>query len=169
MRGLYGRGGRSSIPSLGIERPRVRRTLPAMFTVHTTQSAPAGSRDALAALERNIGFIPNLAATIAGSPIALQGFVAMQTALRGTRLSALEREVVGISVSRVNAQRVLARRPLEVRRRSRAAPRNSSPRCGRGSRSATSASSRLRAFTEACWARAAARLRTGSTPRRRSR
>ena len=73
-----------------------------MFTVHTTQSAPEGSRDSLAALERNIGFIPNLAATIAGSPVALQGFVAMQTALRGSRLTALEREVVGITVSRFN-------------------------------------------------------------------
>jgi AhpD family alkylhydroperoxidase len=73
-----------------------------MFTVHTTDSAPEGSRDALAALERNVGFIPNLAATIAGSPVALQGFVAMQTALRGSRLTALEREVVGITVSRFN-------------------------------------------------------------------
>ena len=62
MRGLYGRRGRDSIPSQGIERPARRRTLPAMFTVHTTQSAPEGSREALAALERNIGFIPNLAA-----------------------------------------------------------------------------------------------------------
>jgi len=76
-----------------------------MFTIHTTQSAPEGSRDALAALERTIGFIPNLAATIAGSPTALQGFVALQTALRGSRLSALEREVVGVTVSRVNRSR----------------------------------------------------------------
>jgi len=73
------------------------------FTIHTTQSAPAGSADALAALERNIGFIPNLAATIAGSPTALTAFVAMQTALRGTGLSALEREVVGLTVSHENA------------------------------------------------------------------
>ena len=73
-----------------------------MFTIHTTQTAPEGSREALAALERNIGFIPNLAGTIAGSPVALQGFVALQTALRGSRLSALEREVVGITVSRSN-------------------------------------------------------------------
>jgi AhpD family alkylhydroperoxidase len=76
--------------------------LPAMFTVHTTSSAPEGSRDALAALERNIGFIPNLAATIAGSPVAMSGFVSLQTALRGTRLTALEREVVGVTVSRFN-------------------------------------------------------------------
>jgi AhpD family alkylhydroperoxidase len=73
-----------------------------MFTVHSTQSAPEGSREALAALERTIGFIPNLAGTIAGSPVALQGFVAMQSALRGSRLTALEREVVGITVSRYN-------------------------------------------------------------------
>ena len=74
-----------------------------MFTVHTAASAPAGSRDALVQLERNVGFIPNLAGTIAGSPVALTGFVALQSALRGTRLSALEREVVGLTVSRINA------------------------------------------------------------------
>ena len=73
-----------------------------MFTIHTTQTAPDGSREALAALERNIGFIPNLAAAIAGAPAALSGFVALQTALRGSRLTALEREVVGLTVSRLN-------------------------------------------------------------------
>ncbi len=73
-----------------------------MFTIHTTQTAPEGSREALAGLERNIGFIPNLAGTIAGSPVALTGFVSLQTALRGSRLSALEREVVGVTVSRLN-------------------------------------------------------------------
>jgi len=74
------------------------------FTIHTADSAPDGSRDALAALERTIGFIPNLAGTIAGSPTALQGFVAMQSALRSTsELSPLEREVVGITVSHANA------------------------------------------------------------------
>jgi AhpD family alkylhydroperoxidase len=82
---------------------RAASTLPSMFTIHTTQTAPEGSREALAALERNIGFIPNLAGTIAGSPVALEGFVALQTALRGSRLSALEREVVGITVSRFNS------------------------------------------------------------------
>ena len=102
MRGLYGRGGRGSIPSRGIE----RRPWLGHAAVHVHRSHPAvrprGSREALAALERNIGFIPNLAGTIAGSPTALQGFVALQTALRGSRLTALEREVVGITVSRFN-------------------------------------------------------------------
>jgi uncharacterized peroxidase-related enzyme len=73
------------------------------FTIHTKSSAPQASREELAALERNIGFIPNLAATIAGSPTALAGFVAMQSALRGTsRLTGVEREVVGLTVSYAN-------------------------------------------------------------------
>ena len=74
------------------------------FTIHTTESVPERSRDALVDLERNVGFIPNLAATIAESPTALQGFVAMQSSLRGTSvLTAVEREVVGITVSYANS------------------------------------------------------------------
>jgi AhpD family alkylhydroperoxidase len=66
------------------------------FTIHP------GSSETLAALERNIGFIPNLAAAIAASPTAIKGFVGLQTALRGSTLSGLEREVVGVTVSRFN-------------------------------------------------------------------
>jgi len=54
-------------------------------------------------LEQRIGFIPNLAVAIAGSPVAIAGFVALQGALRETRLSALEREVVALTVSAENA------------------------------------------------------------------
>jgi AhpD family alkylhydroperoxidase len=76
------------------------------FIIHTTQSAPDASKEELGRLERTIGFIPNLAGTIAESPTALQGFVAMQSALRGTaQLSPLEREVVGIAVSYANRSR----------------------------------------------------------------
>lgn len=67
-----------------------------MFTIHD------GSRQTLAELERNIGFIPNLAAAIAASPTAIAGFVGLQTALRSSRLSGLEREIVGVTVSRFN-------------------------------------------------------------------
>jgi uncharacterized peroxidase-related enzyme len=74
------------------------------FTIHTAESAPEASREALAGLRQAIGFIPNLAGTIAGSPTALQGFVAMQSALRTTsELSPVAREVVGITVSHANA------------------------------------------------------------------
>ena len=50
-------------------------------------------------LEQRVGFIPNLAATIAASPVAIAGFVSLQGVLRETRLTALEREVVGLTVS----------------------------------------------------------------------
>jgi uncharacterized peroxidase-related enzyme len=72
------------------------------FTIHTRGTAPDGSRDALAALEQNIGFIPNLAATIADAPVAMASFVAQQSALRGSTLTAQEREVVGLTVSAHN-------------------------------------------------------------------
>jgi uncharacterized peroxidase-related enzyme len=73
------------------------------FTVHTLESAPEASRAALQQLEERVGFVPNLAATIAESPTAIQGFGAMQAALRQTRLSQLEREVVGLAVSLENS------------------------------------------------------------------
>ena len=64
-----------------------------MFTIHSD------SRPALDAIRERIGFIPNLAATIAASPVALEGFGALQGSLRGSTLSPLEREVAGLAVS----------------------------------------------------------------------
>ena len=72
------------------------------FTIHTTATAPDAAREALRALEQNVGFIPNLAGTIAGSPVALEGFVALQSALRRSALTGVEREVVGLTVSYAN-------------------------------------------------------------------
>jgi AhpD family alkylhydroperoxidase len=74
-----------------------------MFTIHTEESAPERSREALSGIRKRIGFIPNLAATIAGSPVALAGFGSLQETLRASTLSALEREVVGVTVSVANA------------------------------------------------------------------
>jgi len=68
-----------------------------MFTIHTEATVPA-----LASIRERIGFVPNLAATIAGSPVALAGFGALQEHLRRSTLSALEREVVGVAVSVAN-------------------------------------------------------------------
>jgi uncharacterized peroxidase-related enzyme len=75
------------------------------FTVHTADSAPEGARPALSALEQRIGFIPNLAATMAGSPVLINGFGGLQEALRGTTLTGAEREVIGLTVSHHNACR----------------------------------------------------------------
>ena len=72
------------------------------FIIHTAASAPEPARGPLARLEQAVGFIPNLAGTIGGSPTAIAGFVGLQGALRGSALSAVEREVIGITVSREN-------------------------------------------------------------------
>lgn len=73
------------------------------FTIHTVESAPEASRAALQEVEGRVGFIPNLAATIAESPTAIQGFGELQSALRQSKLSQVEREVVGLTVSLENS------------------------------------------------------------------
>jgi uncharacterized peroxidase-related enzyme len=75
------------------------------FTVHTVDSAPEAAKPALAALEGRIGFIPNLAATMAASPVLLTGFGTLQESLRRSTLTGAEREVVGLTVSRENTCR----------------------------------------------------------------
>ncbi len=75
------------------------------FTIHTVDSAPEGARAALSALEQRVGFVPNLAATMAGSPVLINGFGGLQAALRGTTLTGAEREVVGLTVSHENTSR----------------------------------------------------------------
>ena len=73
------------------------------FTIHTAASAPPGSKEPLASLEQRIGFIPNLAGTMAASPALIGGFVRLQQSLQATTLIGLEREVVGLTVSYENA------------------------------------------------------------------
>ena len=72
------------------------------FTVHSPETAPAGSREPMDRLTARVGFLPNLAATIACAPAAMVSFDAQQGALRGTALTGAEREVVGVTVSLAN-------------------------------------------------------------------
>jgi hypothetical protein len=44
------------------------------FTIHTVDTAPPDSRAALEALRQEVGFLPNLAATMAESPTLIEGF-----------------------------------------------------------------------------------------------
>jgi AhpD family alkylhydroperoxidase len=73
------------------------------FTIHTAESAPAGSKEPLALLQQRIGFVPNLAGAMAGSPTLIDGFVGLQQRLQASSLTGLEREVVGLTVSFENA------------------------------------------------------------------
>lgn len=65
------------------------------FAIHSLNSAPEGSRDALKRLESAVGAIPNLAATMAGSPALIQGFVGLREINNtASGLNAQERELL---------------------------------------------------------------------------
>jgi len=70
------------------------------FQVHTIESAPAKS--SLQALDDALGFVPNLAATMAESPTLISGFVELRRTLAGGELTGIEREIVAIAVSLEN-------------------------------------------------------------------
>jgi alkylhydroperoxidase family enzyme len=74
-----------------------------MYEIYTPESAPAGSKAALAAIRERVGFLPNLAATMGAAPVLAASFDAMQGLLRDTTLTGPEREVVGLTVSYANS------------------------------------------------------------------
>lgn len=73
------------------------------FAVHTIDSAPQASRPSLEGLQKEIGFVPNLAATMAESPALIQGFTALRSILGGSAFTPLERETISLVVSFQNA------------------------------------------------------------------
>jgi uncharacterized peroxidase-related enzyme len=72
------------------------------FAVHTIDSAPADSTASLRTLERGLGFVPNLAATMAESPVLVNGFVDLRSTLAAGELTGVEREIVALAVSLEN-------------------------------------------------------------------
>ena len=69
------------------------------FKIHTLDSAPAKSVRALRTLEQGLGFVPNLAATMAESPTLITGFVDLRKTLAAGELTGVEREIVALAVS----------------------------------------------------------------------
>jgi uncharacterized peroxidase-related enzyme len=72
------------------------------ITVHTPETAPAGSRPLLAGIQKTFGFVPNLYAAIAESPAALQGALAIGEAFLKSSLTPAEQQLVAIAVSEAN-------------------------------------------------------------------
>lgn len=57
------------------------------FTIHTVDSAPAASRETLAAAQKKFGFLPNLLGELAAAPAAVQAYVTLNELLGRTSLS----------------------------------------------------------------------------------
>lgn len=68
----------------------------------TLDQAPEASRRHLEGLLKAFGVVPNVFATMAHSPAALGGYLALSQALQKSSLTAREREAVALAVSQVN-------------------------------------------------------------------
>ena len=64
------------------------------FTLQTIESAPEESRPTMQALKQGLGFLPNVIATMANSPVLLNGFAGIFGSFHGGSLNEIERQVV---------------------------------------------------------------------------
>jgi alkylhydroperoxidase family enzyme len=64
------------------------------FRIHTIDTAPEGSKQGLQALQKNFGFIPNAAATMAGSPALINAFIGAFGNFHGAGFSEMEKQTL---------------------------------------------------------------------------
>ena len=67
------------------------------YPIHTMDTAPEGSKAALQGLQQAFGLIPNLAATMAGTPSLVNSFVAAFGQFAGSTFSPGERQILLLS------------------------------------------------------------------------
>ncbi|MEU4422151.1 carboxymuconolactone decarboxylase family protein [Actinoplanes sp. NPDC024001] len=67
------------------------------YRIHTVETAPEDSRQALRSLQGALGLVPNLAATMAGSPSLISTFVAAFGQFGGTGFTDAERQMLLLS------------------------------------------------------------------------
>lgn len=68
----------------------------------TPESADTGMAATLNGIRAKLGMVPNLYATLAHAPAALNGLLQLNAAIAAGRLSAAEREVIALSTSQGN-------------------------------------------------------------------
>ena len=66
------------------------------YPIHTSQTAPEGSRAAVETTEKQLHFVPNLTGTMADSPQLLAGFNELKRLSQSLSLPALDREVISL-------------------------------------------------------------------------
>lgn len=64
------------------------------FRIHTLDTAPEPSRPGLQGLKQAIGFVPNVAATMAESPVLLNAFMASFGSFHGSGFDEREKQVI---------------------------------------------------------------------------
>ncbi len=72
------------------------------FPVHSSETAPEGSKPILAAVQKKFGFVPNLFRVMAEAPAAGETYMAVMDIFERSSLSDAEKQTVLLSVSFVN-------------------------------------------------------------------
>lgn len=73
-----------------------------MFTAHTQATAPETSKQVLGAVEKKMGFVPNLFGALAESPAAIQAYVQLDQLLNQTDLAGQDLQLVLLATSVTN-------------------------------------------------------------------
>ncbi len=72
------------------------------FPVHSSETAPEGSKLILAAAQKKFGFVPNLFRVMAEAPAAGEAYMAVMDIFESSSLSDAEQQTILLSVSFVN-------------------------------------------------------------------
>lgn len=64
------------------------------YRIHTVDTAPEQSKPALQGLKQSFGFVPNAAATMAGSPVLINAFISSFGSFHGGSFGEAEKQVL---------------------------------------------------------------------------
>jgi len=69
------------------------------FTMYDKQNAKSPANEMLAAVESSIGFVPNVFAAIAESPVSLKAFIELNTQFNESSFDATSHQIIQLAVS----------------------------------------------------------------------
>lgn len=72
------------------------------FTTYTIENAPEASKPILKAAKKKIGFVPNLMATMAESPVMVESYLTLMGLFDKSELSETERQIILMTNNRLN-------------------------------------------------------------------
>ena len=72
------------------------------YVTHTPETAPAAAKPVLEAVKKKMGFIPNLMATMAESPVLVESYLTLMGLFDQTNLSETERQIILMTNNRLN-------------------------------------------------------------------
>ena len=72
------------------------------FPIHSSETAPDGSKPILAEVQKSMGFVPNLFRVMAEAPAAAEAYASLKDIFGRSSLSDTEQQTVLLSVSFVN-------------------------------------------------------------------